>query len=233
MPLPVIVITNISTVVSDDQVKVAIAALQKQVSNDFKGFWDLDASLSFLDKTAALPKGWWQIVICDDPDQAGALGYHELSENGDPLGKVFARLDLQVGSSWTVTLSHELLEMLADPDINVCAEGADGKMYALEVCDPVEADNLGYDIDGVLLSDFVTPSWFQPSRQMSCYDFRLHVSGPARLAPGGYISVRDDQGNWTQINARGEFTSAFPSGSRRWRRNAMHHNAWRMSRRAA
>jgi hypothetical protein len=231
--LPVIAITNISTVVTEAQLKVAIAALQKQVTNDFKGFWDLDASLTLLDKSAALPNGLWQIVVCDDPDQAGALGYHELSENGDPLGKVFARLDLQAGSSWTVTLSHELLEMLADPDINLCAEGADGRLYALEVCDPVEADNLGYEIDGVLVSDFVTPSWFQPSRKMSCYDFKHFVSSPGRLCTGGYISVRGDNGTWTQINARGEFTSMFPVGSRRWRRNAMRHASWRMSRRAA
>src|SRR6185437_11140592 len=136
MPLPIIALTNVSTVVTDDQVKKAMTALQRQVSNDFKAYWGLDAALTFVSSSAALPAGWWQIVICDDPDQAGALGYHELSENGDPLGKVFAKLDLQAGSSWTVTLSHELLEMLADPDINLCAEGPDGKIYAYEVCDP-------------------------------------------------------------------------------------------------
>ena len=61
--------------------------------------------------------------MTDNPDQAGALGYHEITSQGTPLGKVFAKLDLQSGASWTVTLSHELLEMLADPWINWCAHG--------------------------------------------------------------------------------------------------------------
>jgi hypothetical protein len=99
----------------------------------------------------------FQIVLTDDPDQAGALGYHEMTRNGTPLGKVFAGLDIRSGSSWTVTLSHELLEMLADPWINWCAEGSDGRIYALEVCDAVESDSLGYEIDGVLVSDFIGP----------------------------------------------------------------------------
>src|SRR5664279_2494772 len=88
------------------------------------------------------------IVVTDDPDQAGALGYHEMSSRGTPLGKVFAALDMRLETSWTVTLSHELLEMLADPWINWCAQSPEGKMYALEVCDAVEADECGYEIDG-------------------------------------------------------------------------------------
>ena len=123
----------------------------------------MDCQLSFVGEGEQLPDGWWQISVTDNPDQAGALGYHELTSRGTPLGKVFAGLDLQSGASWTVTLSHELLEMLADPWINWCAQGANGKIYALEVCDAVEADKLGYDIDGVLVSDFITPSWFEPT----------------------------------------------------------------------
>jgi len=38
-----------------------------------------------------------------------------VTSEGTPLGKVFAGLDLRSASSWTVTLSHELLEILTDP----------------------------------------------------------------------------------------------------------------------
>jgi hypothetical protein len=69
-----------------------------------------------------------------------------MTSTGGPLGKVFAKLDLDNSCSWTVTLSHELLEMLADPWINRCAVGSDNKIYALEVCDAVESDDLGYEI---------------------------------------------------------------------------------------
>src|SRR6266566_3784885 len=97
-----------------------LPALQKQVSDDFKAYWELDCTLTFLNNGQPLTRGWWQVVITDNPDQAGALGYHEMTTIGTPLGKVFAKLDMENGSSWTATLSHELLEMLADPWINWC-----------------------------------------------------------------------------------------------------------------
>ena len=143
MSLPIIAIINASTCLSDAQVEAVLPALQKQVSDDFKAYWEQDCTLSFVPKGQPLIAGWWQIIITDNPDQAGALGYHELTSAGAPLGKVFDKLDLDNGSSWTVTLSHELLEMLADPWINWCAMGSDSKIYALEVCDAVEADDLG------------------------------------------------------------------------------------------
>jgi hypothetical protein len=164
----------------------------------------------------------------DDPDQAGALGYHELSSQGTPLGKVFAGLDLKMGASWTVTMSHELLEMLADPWINWCAQSPEGRVYALEVCDAVEADGLGYEIDGVLLSDFVTPGWFEPT-EADRMDFKQRVSQRLELAAGGYISVLDAKKGWTQISA-GQHVAEAPAGSRRWRR-VMSREDWERSER--
>ena len=154
------------------------------------------------------------------------MGHHELSSQGTPLGKVFAGLDIQSGGSWTVTLSHELLEMLADPWINWCAQGLDGKIYALEVCDAVEADELGYQIDGVQVSDFITPSWFEPTRA-DRVDFKRRIAKPLQLASGGYISVLD-VGGWTQVAAQG--AGPIPQGSRRQRR-AMEKSQWRKSER--
>jgi hypothetical protein len=217
MSLPVIAITNASTCLQDQQVEAVIPTLQQQVSLDFKAYWDLDCGLTFLAKDSKLPGGWWQIVLTDNPDQAGALGYHEMTSQGTPLGKVFAKLDLESGSSWTVTLSHELLEMLADPWINWCAQGLDGKLYALEVCDAVEADNLGYRVEGVLVSDFITPAWFEPT-EADRVDFKKRISKQLALAPGGYIGVFDPVSGWTQIAAEGVGVTAIPEGSRRQRR---------------
>jgi len=214
MPLPMIAITNASTCLSDSRVEAVLPALQKQVSNEFKAYWDLDCVLNFLQKTTALTDGWWEIVVLDNPDQAGALGYHELTSQGTPLGKIFAKLDLESGWSWTATLSHELLEMLADPWINWCAVGSNNRIYALEVCDAVEADNLGYMIDGVLVSDFVTPAWFEPTCA-DRLDFKQHVKKELQIARGGYISIFDSRTGWTQIDAKGEAGPRIPAGSRR------------------
>jgi hypothetical protein len=228
MSLPVIAVTNVSSCLNDDQVEAVLPALQRQVSQDFAAYWNLDCTLQFLPKGAALAAGWWQMVVMDDPDQAGALGYHEMSSQGTPLGKVFAGLDLKMGASWTVTISHELLEMLADPWINWCAQSSEGTIYALEVCDAVEADGLGYEIDGVLLSDFVTPGWFEPT-EADRMDFKRRVARRLELAAGGYISVLDAKKGWTQISA-GENVAEAPVGSRRWRR-AVSRDAWERSKR--
>ncbi len=215
MSLPVIAITNASTVLNDREVEACISALQRQVSLDFRAYWEVECQLAFLPKGQPLTNGWWQIVVLDDPDQAGALGYHELTGEGTPLGKVFAGLDLRSGASWTVTLSHELLEMLADPWINWCAQGVDGRVYALEVCDAVEADELGYMIDGVLVSDFVTPAWFEQTRA-DRVDFKRRISRPLELGKGGYIGVLEPGKGWTEVTAQG--SPAEREGDRRWRR---------------
>src|SRR5258708_38953089 len=87
MPLPVIAITNQSTVLADAEVQAVLSALQKQVSTDFKAYWDLDCSLVFWAKESALPAGWWQIVILDDPDMAGGGGDYERTPQGKPPRK--------------------------------------------------------------------------------------------------------------------------------------------------
>jgi hypothetical protein len=210
-----IAIVNESTVVADADMPAVVAALQKQVEEHFWPAWGLDAELTFAPKSAARPPGAWRLVILDDSDQADALGYHETTEAGLPLGKVFARTTMQDGGSWTVTASHELLEMLADPEINLSVfvqDGeATGKLYAYEVCDAVE--EASYVIDGVQVSDFVLPSYFEPgipafagtgsgARPAAPFDFLKRLAKPLpALLPGGYLSVFQvgEGGGWTQI----------------------------------
>ncbi len=91
MSLPTIAITNESTCLSDAQVQAVIPSLQWQVTQHFNAYWNLDCSLKFLPRTEQLTEGWWQIVVTDDPDQAGALGYHELTNAGAPLGRGICR----------------------------------------------------------------------------------------------------------------------------------------------
>ena len=55
------------------------------------------------------------------------------------MAKCFAGTDLKYGYTWSLTASHELLEMLADPNINltVLVQTADtaGTLDTYEVCD--------------------------------------------------------------------------------------------------
>jgi hypothetical protein len=227
-PIQISVI-NASTVLNDNDIRPVIQALQQQVSNDFQPAWGVDAEINFIPTGSAPPTGTWWLTILDDSDQAGALGYHDLTPEGMPLGKVFAATDLKYGNSWSVTASHELLEMLADPNINltVFVQNANttGTLFAYEVCDACEADNLGYKIGNVLVSDFVYPAWFEDFRIQGStqFDQGNHIQSPLELLPGGYIGVFNvsDGSGWTQLTAEKHLTDTHSRGtlgSRRERR---------------
>jgi hypothetical protein len=200
-----IALVNESTVVSDSDVVKCAAALQKQVTNDFCLVWGIDARVIQVPVGSSLLRGSWQLIILDDSDQAGALGYHDITAAGLPLGKVFARTDRDNGLSWTVTTSHELLEMLADPFVDAVVPVSIGRltglMFALEVCDPCEADSQGYLIDTVQVSDFVTPAWFRRGAKPP-YDKRGLIAKPLQVLRGGYASYMrfTSLRGWQQIN---------------------------------
>ncbi len=232
-------IVNHSTVVTDQQLAPIVAALQIQVSRDFAPIWDVDAHLVMVGKGQPVPAGTWQLLILDDADQAGCLGYHDMTADGLPLGKVFARTDLTSGSSLSVTVSHELLEMLADPFIDrvvaVDLGRLQGKLYSLEVCDACEDDRLGYQINGVQVSDFITPYFFHarpPAGKK--LDFCGHISHPFQILHNGYLgvmSISESARGWVQVTAEGLHSrhgNAAHIGSRRERRRAGR-EAWRLS----
>lgn len=205
-----IAILNHSTVLTDTQVQAVVPALQTQVTDHFAPVWGIHADLTFVPHGQSPAPGTWWLVILDHSDHQGALGYHfnDLTTQGLPMGKVFAGTDIQSGSSWTVTLSHELLEMLGDPDINLCAANPQPnglRFFAYEVADACESDQYGYYINGVLVTDFVYPAWFESFRQPNSTQFDHHnlIHQPFWLLPGGFISIYDvhSGSGWTQLQA--------------------------------
>src|SRR5262245_30340894 len=146
---------NRSTVISDDEAHALMRALQVQVSQDFAPVWGLDAKLTYVASEDTLSwKTQWNLLLLDTSDEANALGYHDLTPEGRALGKVFAKTTLVEGASVTVCASHELLEMLLDPYINLTSfDDKRGCFVAYEASDAVEADDCGYLVNGVMVSD--------------------------------------------------------------------------------
>jgi len=227
-PIQISVI-NASTVVTDDDVRPVVDALQKQVTSDFFPAWGVNAQLNFVTTGSTPPANTWWLTILDDTDQAGALGYHDLTPDGLPIGKAFAGTDLKYGTQWSVTASHELLEMLADPNINLTVfvqnDQSTGILYAYEVCDACEGDQFAYQIGKVLVSDFVFPSWFESFRTMGStqFDQTKQIQNPLQLLAGGYIGVFDvnSGSGWQQQTAEKKPTETLNRGnvgSRRERR---------------
>jgi hypothetical protein len=230
MPTAKIQVINESTCLTDAQVSAAVPDLQIQITRDFAPIWGEDATLSFVAGGGknADPTQWW-CVILDDSDQAGALGYHDLTTTGLPIAKIFAKSDLEYNLSWTVTTSHELLEMLGDPFINMSAysQERDGSLnlYCYEACDACEDDQFAYKINQTLVSDFVTPDWFGNFAGTK-FDFRGFIHKPLQLLAGGYIGKWDENNGWTQITAQKGMArlSDHRMSSRRERRLKGHHN---------
>jgi hypothetical protein len=169
-------------------------------------------TITYYGKGATLPLDAWWIAIVDNADMAGALGYHDLTASGLPLGKVFVATSKLYHAVPSVVLSHELLEMLGDPNVNVTVtDGKDvSKFWAKEVCDAVEDDTLAYPITlpatltrparDVLVSDFVLPAYWNPIPTKRPYSFRDSLDGPVpALAAGGYLAYIQN-GVWQQIN---------------------------------
>lgn len=236
-------IINQCSVLNDAQVQPVVDALQEQVHRDFALAWGIDADLIFVPKGNTPDATTWWLVLLDNSDAAGALGYHEVTPAGLPIGKVFAKTDIDYNLSWSVTASHELLEMLSDPDINLTTflqtSNTAGTLYAYENCDAVEADQFGYDINGIQVSDFVLPIYFQPSIPATKWDFCGHLNGPVpTMLEGGYLSefrVSPNSNGWTQITAQkvlgqnhlDRAVRAIP-GSRRMKR-ASNRSTWKTS----
>jgi hypothetical protein len=166
-------------------------------------------------------KNAWAIVFLDDADQPGALAYHDLTPDGFPLSKVFVRTTLENHEVVSVSASHELVEMLVDPAINLMSTGPDAEtMYAYESADPVEA--LSFDVNGVAMSDFVYPSFFEGFRKRAStrFDHMDRVKKPFEILAGGYQIIFKD-GQWTQIFGSKSKARRFAREDRRGHRSEM------------
>ncbi len=163
-------------------VATVAAALQQQLDRDFAPTWGISAQLVVVPARTAPPLGAWWLVLLDQSDGSD-LGYHFVTSEGAPLGKVFCGW---LGASWSATASHELLEMLGNPFVNrVVYDPQAGCPVGVEVCDPCELDT--YLLGGVPVSDFVTPAWFGMIAPAPPYDRLRLIGAPFALRPGGSL----------------------------------------------
>lgn len=167
--------------------KVA-AALQKQAVRDFGPIWGVEALVSPFAQLEDMPIDYWPIVIRDDIGYPGAAGIH-LDQDGQPYALV------QWSPEWSLTASHETVEMLGDPFGNRLIAGESPKpgqgrvSFLVEVADPSEAAQFGYTVNGILVSDFYTPRFFDPVRNSSVrYSFTGAITRPRQILRGGYLS---------------------------------------------
>lgn len=204
-----ILIVNRSQLITAADIDPALDAINRQIAGDFAPFWGIEGTVHF----STAPAGAWVFTLADQIDQSSDLGYH-VDENGVISAIIDVLACKNCGDGWQQCLSHEVLEALADP---FCTRMSPDGVTMVEVCDPCEGDV--YDIDGVLVSNFVTPSYFGFD-QGSRLDFLEKLTGRApTLRPGGYIEQLEN-GQW--VNRQGERATGYmatrPHGRRSWRK---------------
>ncbi len=186
--------------ISESELARASAALQKQLSRDFGPIWDVEATIDAFARLEDVPLAYWPILVQTDI-HVDAAGIH-LDKNGQPFALV------QYSNQWTLTASHEMLEMSADPFGNRLVSCASIKEdqgrveYLVEVADPSEAAEFAYRTNGVLVSDFYTPHFFDPeTTEGTRYSFGGHISEPRQVLRGGYLSWHDPPSDhwWQQL----------------------------------
>lgn len=213
-------IANISTKVATAEFSATVHAVARQVHHDFAPLWGMDADVRGVAMNpASKPKPELTVSdvilyvgeIDDDPNKvADAIGYHDLNHKGIPFGFVFTDVAKKAGEAWSTTLSHEVLELLADPDVNLVVIGPHPKtpknvaLRTYEVCDPVQADS--YDIDGIAVSNFVSPLYFAqlPSPTTTRTNYLNLALDRFGVRPGGYFSYFDlATRRWSDIYGEG------------------------------
>jgi hypothetical protein len=109
-----IAMMNESTTVSDEEVAAVMAALQIQVCRDLEPAWGINAELTFIPKHADVPPASGKLVIEDDSRHPEMVSYHTHTADGLPEARVSVGAAKQAQWRWTMSASHELLEMLVN-----------------------------------------------------------------------------------------------------------------------
>jgi hypothetical protein len=191
--------------ISDEEIQTAIRAINRQILEDYEPHWSLGATLRLEGRSGTAPRkndpadmrGDAVLYLWSKTDVPGALGYHDTNNRGIPYGFVFTELSAAVGESWTVTLSHEALELIGDSEVNLLVMGPHPSdpqqtvFHWYEMCDAVQAES--YEIDGIAVSNFVLPLYFTGGEELGGRnDFLARVHNGHTLQsfavnPGGYV----------------------------------------------
>lgn len=182
------------------------AALETQLYRDYAPAWQSNGvPVTVYATFDEIPADTSPLLIFDTSGQARDLGWHSVDAKGKAHGRAFWLPILKHGGdllkgamSLSATLSHEVLEMVGNPYVNFWCDVGDGSQEALELCDRVEGD--AYDIDGISVSNFLTPRAFRNGE--GPYDFLGLLTEPFEVREGGYAIRRGQDGEVYDVWSR-------------------------------
>jgi len=190
------------------EVRRVAAAIQRQVLQDFGPTWGHTGAVIALEQDEPLPAGYSAVYLYDALEDPRLSGIHYYTARGEIYANVAVNKE-----PWSLSASHEVLEMIVDPTTDwkrsapSLRAGQGTVEYLVEVCDPCQHFAFSYNIDGVVVSDFYGPNYFDsfnsgPGR----YSMTGAVKRPLQILAGGYLSWRDSNGVWWRGVANGSGT---------------------------
>ena len=199
----IVSVVNHSASLLDEEVQAAISAINRQLQEHVRPYWHLDARLRLEGRSMREPsfhqmldlRGDAVLYLWDQANLEDALGYHDRNARGVPFGFVFTEVSRLLDEPWSVTLSHEALEMVGDPFVNRGAWGPhprDGHPveHWFELCDACQSQY--YEIDMVSVSDFVLPLYFTGGEEFTGRNDYLGTGLRSfGINEGGYVGFFD------------------------------------------
>ena len=175
------------------------AALQRQAIRDFRPVWDVEATVDSSPSSRTCRSATGRSSIRDDIGTPGAAGIH-LDKDGQPFALV------AMSDSWSLTARTRCSRCSPTRSATGSSPGQSPKNgqgrveFLVEVCDPSEADEFGYTVNDILMSDFYTPHFFDPVKADGVrYSFTGAITKPRTILKGGYISWHEPVSNhWWQ-----------------------------------
>jgi hypothetical protein len=206
------VINHHESGIADNNLLEAIRAINRQITHDFRPYWNLSGELRLGGKKGPRAPRQQETVRGDaviylfsetrkDRIDRWTAGYHFKETDGIPTAYIY----VQGGdmTDWSVSLSHEALELIANPLVNLFVRGPHpgpnaerDVFHSFEVCDAVKEEF--YLVDGKKVSNFLLPLYFTREGQNHGRIVYRDREGASPLTsfglnPGGYIPFYDSE----------------------------------------
>lgn len=189
--------------ISAEEVSDFAGAAEEYIGQWLAAFWPevQGSTVRMTDSTSST--GEVQLVLAPTISHAGTLGYHDDNASGLPVGIVELEACRQSNWSWQIAASHELAEMLVNPQLDRYARisGYD-RRYPIEIADPVTSES--FLVGQVPMSNFTTPAFWNLASG-NRYDAMGLVHSPLPTIPSkGWLEwAENHSGQWQWANAWG------------------------------
>jgi hypothetical protein len=196
-----ILVINRSSSISDQKLDRVCRAVDRQLREDVYPAWSIRASIRLSKRRVDLEqKRDGAVIFIDDKPDPEYAGYHEFIENTAlPVGFVFRDVAEEI-EDWSVTLSHEAIELVGNRHCGLHVPGPHPKQkgrivqHWFELCDAVQ--DTVYSIDRVSVSNFLYPLYFTAKNEEKGINDHLKSRSLTSfgILPGGYVGFRDEKG---------------------------------------